>query len=593
MQSRCSQSGTISIGSELAIGGLVLLGGLLYLYLWVDPSLVYHAQEGAFLMDWSFAWEFLRYPGGVQDLLGRLLSQALHIRLLGSAMIVVMIGSVWYGLYRLGGRIDPEGMGRYLCWIPSTLLLGLHADYSYPLAITLGVLITVIVLNIYAKLMASASSLRLLAFCLIDLLLYYALAGGAFWFATAAVLLELTVCRRFFLSIVYVLICLSIPYLLASTVFILHMPDAYTAGLVVFSGYKLGWMAWTVYGSIILCLVLCAVHLRYKLRIIAWILAVICALFVAWLCYDKQGKKTILVDYHASRRNWQDVLAIAGKQRVNIPYVQYQINRALYHTGLLLDRMFEFAQYPDGSSLFMKGQICQVLPLRHSDIFMDLGLVNEAEHWAHEAVEVKGYTGPNLCRLIEVNLLKSEWIVAGKYLKMLKRTFWRGSDADRYSRYLADPNQLAKDQHLGPTQRLMPKDDFLLSPDHPEFCLVELVKDPSNRMAFEYYMAQCLIAGDLKGLTRYIWRLEQLGYTHVPRHIEEAILILMQLPTKVQIPLTKLQISDHTINRFNEFNRILARFSGDRDAARQDLLRYADTYWFYWQYVVLPRGAVG
>jgi hypothetical protein len=216
---------------------------------------------------------------------------------------------------------------------------------------------------------------------------------------------------------------------------------------------------------------------------------------------------------------------------------------------------------------------------------MDLGLVNEAEHWAYEAVEIKGYTARNLARLGEVHLLKGQTAIASKYLAMLRATPWHRRLADRYGRYLADANLVAEDPYLGQVLKAMPQEDFLVAPEYPEFCLLELVKDPNNTMAFEYYMAQCLLEGDLKGLVRYLPRLEQPKYTRIPRHLEEAIMIWMQLPG-AKLPLDARRISDQTIRRFNDFTKVLMDLHGDRHAAARQLARYWDTYWFYWQYVV-------
>ena len=157
--------------------------------------------------------------------------------------------------------------------------------------------------------------------------------------------------------------------------------------------------------------------------------------------------------------------------------VQCQVNRALYHSGLLCDKMFSMAQLYGGNGLFMRDSRRAAFPLQHSDVFFDLGLVNESEHWAYEAIAAKGDTAWNLQRLVQVYLLEEERDIAAKYLRMLQRTICHKAWATEHQEYLSDSNDFwanPRSQHL---RKTMPVSDFLVSPTEPELCLEELLNN--------------------------------------------------------------------------------------------------------------------
>ncbi|MCC7262598.1 MAG: hypothetical protein IT369_08775, partial [Candidatus Latescibacteria bacterium] len=65
----------------------------LYIYLQVDPRLLYQAQEPVFFQGWPFCREFLGYPGGVVEYLAALLSQFFCFPWAGA--LVITLGS-WF-----------------------------------------------------------------------------------------------------------------------------------------------------------------------------------------------------------------------------------------------------------------------------------------------------------------------------------------------------------------------------------------------------------------------------------------------------------------------------------------------------------------
>jgi hypothetical protein len=524
------------------------------------------------------------------------------------ALVLLFVSSAWV-TRRLIRAVNPHRPVLYLHWVPSILLLALHSNWSHPAALSLGLLWILLGAFAYLRLAPLPPWGRAVLFCLLQATLYYVTAGQAFLFALIAIGHELLRRRSILLALFCTAFAAVLPYAGASTVFTLHLPDAYTTNLIYWDKYYLSWPARILYACFPLLLLWAGLRRRSKKnepvagsRADRWFYhrsgvvqafqggILLAAAVVVAVCFYEAGiKRTLLIDYYARRQDWNHVLRLAEQSAENPDYVQYQANRALYHCGLLCDRLFSFVQHSAGKSLFLQGEAPNLLPLQHSDIFFDLGLVSEAQHWAHEAIAVKGDSPWNLQRLVEVNLLKGDRVVAGKYLDLLDRTLWFRTWAKNRRQYLADANAVGADPQLGRIRSLMPKSDFLLSPTYPALCLPEMIKDPENKMAFEYYMRQSLLDGDLSAFVKELPRLNRLGYQRIPRHFEEAILVYLQLTGGRDQMVAAVPISGETRRRFDEFNSILAKHNGDRALAYAELLRYRDTYWFYGQYFFHPQ----
>jgi hypothetical protein len=438
-------------------------------------------------------------------------------------------------------------------------------------------------------------------FCLLQATLWYITAGQAFLFALTALGYELLRHRRIGLAVFYAAFAAILPYICVSTFFVMHLPAAYTTNLTVSGKYLPGWVNWGLYACVPLLLLLGGLRpprgfaaSRFgsvMVRVVPGVVLLASAVTVAIYSYDKPTRRVLLIDYYAHRQDWKKVLAIAGQSAVNPDYIQCQANRALYHCGLLCSEMFDFVQHPRTKNLFLYEEAAVLLPLQASDVFLDLGLVNEAEHWAHEATSIKGFTPWVLQRLVEVNLLKGERAVAGKYLKRLDKTLWFRGWAKDHRKFLADPNAILADPRLARIKAGMPTTDFIVPLSDLELCLTAMLDHPGSRMVFEYYMAKCLMEYDLVEFTAALPRLAGLGYARIPRHFEEAICICLQLPGLRSRMPAGLQISRETVQKFQDFNRILAKYNQDRAAARHELLAYRNTYWFYAQYYYTAGGS--
>jgi len=592
------------------IWSLMFTAGLLsfyfiYLLLRIDPKLIYQAQEPIFFFDRYFINEFFSYPGGVNELASGFLSQFFYYSWTGALLLVLVFAFVTLNTWLLVRSITVIRPIHYLHWIPSIILLALHSDYKFPLVLTLGLLWALLGINIYIRFARSISILRLPLYLILQAILYYVTAGQAFIFTLVIILYEVLHHRSIVLPLLYILFAALLPYIGASTLFIIRVRDAYTMHLTSSDMYRVTWLSWVLYAFLPLVLLLVTVeggyikarktnaanlwdrlvcHRSVPLRLIQAVMILSLVAISALYSYNKKEKAFFLLDHYARFEEWQKVLDIAQKGLPISNVVQCQVNRALYHTGYLCDKMFGMTQLFGGDGIFLHKSIRSPYALQHSDLFFDLGLINESEHWAHEAIAARGDTAWNLQRLVLVNLLKGKRDIATKYLGMLHKTMWHKKWVAEHQRYLSGENDFAEHPKYRYLKSVMPESDFLVSPAEPELCLEELLQNTKNKMAFEYFMAYCLLEGRIGRLVKHLQRFNDYDYPKIPRHFEEAMLIYNQLAGGKGIALQGKEISEQTIRKFNDFNRIMAKHKKDKTAARKELTKYRDTYWFYGLY---------
>ena len=589
---------------------LILSCYFVYFLLRIEPKLIYQSQEPVFFFDRYFIGAFLQYPGGVNELFAGFLSQFFYHSWTGAVLLVFVFGCVTWHTRLLIRSLRTSQPPLYLHWFPSILLLALHSNYRFPLILTLGLLWALLGVNIYVRLAPSNKTLRLVFYIVLQAILYYVIAGQVFIFSMTIVLYEVLYHRRIILPIVYVLFAGLLPYVGASTVFIMHISDAYTMHLLSYDKYKLTWLSWVLYTFFPLVLLLVAFERRYgrsghkssrsfwgrlfygrsiPARLLQGAFVLLLVIAAGLFSFNREAKAFLLVDHHARFGKWNKVLAMAQKGLPISNIVQCQINRAMYHSGCLGDKLFSIAQLFGGNGLFMQDNLRATFSLQHSDVFFDLGLINESEHWAYEAVAVNGDTAWNLQRLASIYLLKENQEVAGKYLTMLKKTVWHRSWAVEYQKYLSDNNDLWAHPQYQYLRNAVPDSQFLVSPTQPELCLEELLNSTKNKMAFEYFMANCLLEGQIGRFAKHLHRLNDFDYPEIPRHFEEAMLVYNQIAGAKGITLPGKSISEQTIRKFEDFNRIRAKFKGNTEAARGELMKYRDTYWFYGLYYYRPK----
>jgi hypothetical protein len=110
---------------------------------------------------------------------------------------------------------------------------------------------------------------------------------------------------------------------------------------------------------------------------------------------------------------------------------------------------------------------------------------------------------------------------------------------------------------------------------------VLLASHPTNRMAFEYLMADYLLNLDLKGAVEHLRLLDNFDYARIPRPYEEALLLFQEL-AGVKVELKGRTIRSETAERFRQFKAAASEWGGQAKGPAVMAARFGDSYWFYY-----------
>ncbi len=314
-------------------------------------------------------------------------------------------------------------------------------------------------------------------------------------------------------------------------------------------------------------------------------------LFV-WMRFNQQRKLLAEIDYYSNEHDYSHAVS-AGKELTEIsPAAEVRLHRALYHLGRLGDDLFEIPNWPGEAPL--RGLDSGLEALRvQSRTLLELGLVNDAEHLGHEALEMDGVRPDILRTLARVNVLKNRPRAARIFLNVLGQIPFHQAEAKAALAALDSDARLSTDTSLALIRSRMPTTD-LPHAGLPEEALLQhlLTANPHNKMAFEYLMTDYLLTLNLGKAVDSLWRLDSLGYAGIPRNYEEALLLYERLKG-VKISLKGRQVRPETIERFQQFTEALKEKLYETPQGRLALQKdFGDTYWFYF-YTARSRMASG
>jgi hypothetical protein len=104
-----------------------------------------------------------------------------------------------------------------------------------------------------------------------------------------------------------------------------------------------------------------------------------------------------------------------------------------------------------------------------------------------------------------------------------------------------------------------------------------LQQNPTNRAAYEYLMAWCLLNKDIERFLNYYPLGNSIGYQTVPRSYQEALIYIWGLrnnnPAAIPYP-----ISPEIMQQVNEYGRIYTSIPNAEPLLRK---QFAGTWWYY------------
>ncbi|MGD9555601.1 MAG: DUF6057 family protein [Mangrovibacterium sp.] len=553
----------------------------------------YQEQFQLFLFTPGYLYDHLGKPGGLSDYAGCFLTQFYFYPFIGSffiaALLTLLQRIIWSVSLKLGAR--PAFVP--LSFVPSILYWALLCDENY----LPGGLIAFVAVVFFIRLYLSLNhAINRFIMAILAIPLIYWLAGGTFILFPLFIIGAESIQRRFkpvrLIPFLVILILLSAALPLLARQWVGQYPLLKFFTGVNFYRYPVMIPYPVALTGILILLIpfaargLSLIKQFTPARMLAIQLAVLLPgmYFLISNSGDFSKEEVMEYDFHTRMRHWDQILEKADKNPPRSPLAVVCVNLALAKHDLLGERMFHYYQNGMGGLLpdFTRDF---TIPCMTGEVYYHLGLVNTAQRLAFESMEALPdfqKSVRSVMRLAETNLINENYELAGKYLRLLQKTFYYRKWAGHTLNIMQSEDSIEKHPEWGKLRKLRVKTDFLFSESEKEMMLGTLfLQNRENRMAFEYLMACCLIKKDLQHFMEYFPVGEPLYTVKTPESYQEALVYLWGLnhadPTR-NIPYP---ISDTVKDRVKKYAAV---YTSQKEAEQILAKDFADTFWYYFHY---------
>ena len=569
------------------LASVFILSGL-YFFLFGNFVFFFQENQSLFVFSLDYLKQYSSKPGGLLEYAGNFISQGYFNNLYGTLVLTAAFTSITFVFLKINKRLSADTAFSYLfAALASCFLILMQTNINYLIHNNLGFLSTGLYFLFSVSSDKRISRISAIAF----FPLFFYLTGAFAWiYLGMFVIYNLLRKKLVYTGCLLVIGGLSLMFF-KGIIFLQPWSDLLYYPLPLkgfFSNPVILWMLFLffiLYPALLKFAGLINIKKKFSwtVSISSILLPVSLTTFLLSINYNKDVADLFKIEKMFFARDWDGVMRQQEKSQSENPVAQYYYNIALSEKGMLCDRLFFAPQdYGTGSiSIPWNSQIPINKLFRGAYFYYSIGLINEAHRWAFESMVIQGYRPENIKLLIKTDLINGHFKVAEKYLTVLKKTLLFRKWAKKYEAMVVNPEMISSDPELGEKTKLKPQEDFIIRIRNPEKNITSLLKStPGNRKAFEYRMAWLMLGKNIEGIANEINALSEMKYSKIPRHIEEAILIIANLGT---LPgLNTLRISNETVSRFSEY--VSARMNLDRAGSpggsgiKKEL---RNTFWYY------------
>lgn len=313
-------------------------------------------------------------------------------------------------------------------------------------------------------------------------------------------------------------------------------------------------------------------------------IAILTGIFFESLFVNKK-KYIVLVEYYADKQEWKKVLQFKNDLDINDRICRFHMNRALFHTGEMAEKLFSIPQDWGERALFLTNDGNRECTMNSSDLFFEMGFIKGSKYWACENQTFNPYSARTLKRLALCSMLLDEKVLAEKYLNILKKDKLNKEWASEYLDILTKNDTSALQLKLSSYPKCNSDSIFFVDNFNPNRDLISLLKSNNkNKMVFEYLMSYYLLKNQLGRFYHYLSYLNEFDYKKIPATYEEA-LIVYYYKTKTDFNNANYKVTQDGFNRFVKLNKLAYEYRNNQEEARKSLFpSFGDTYWYYVSY---------
>lgn len=560
---------------------LSLLFGAAICWFWSSPMacmLSYHEQYQLFTFDWQYFVERIKLPGGLADYLSEFIVQFFYTPIFGALILAVL----FVGLQCVSWLICRSfGAVKYwysLSFVPPFLLWFMMSDENVLPTLPIAILANLAFALVYFRWRKWPLALAIVP-------LSYWLFGSA-----VVVFIILAIAKEFNIKRSLSVVCFSIALVLMallSAILSSYLPYEFHRFFVGINYYRYPEYDPTV--QIIVTLI-CAVapiiiaKLPATNKILAAAISTIVFIgggIVIHGAFNLPKHELIEYEYLVRAEQWQKIIDKAEVQPATTPMSVACVNLASYQRGQLCERIFDFFQ--NGSEgLIPPFTRDMTSPVSTAEIFLRLGMVNDAHRYFFEAQEaIPNYrrSARLTKRLIQCEIVNGNYKVARKWLHQLEHTLFYKKWAQSTLAMLDDEDAVKSNSFYANLREIRHKrNDYLFSETEIDQMLGLLFTgNRKNRMAYEYLMCYVLLQRDTEKFLRYYSLGQSLGYQRIPRAFQEVLIgsWLLKNSDPKSIPY---QVDGAILSNMMNFIRI---YSKNHDDPQLDKTPYKSNAWHY------------
>jgi len=566
-------------------GFCLLLVYLFYYLKRVDISLSYTWQQTIPL---SFS-DSLKIPGGVSSLLADLILESTTRPVWGSVLMALLIVLVFVSLKAVFRRESISPLFYPLLIASLIPFIALFAYYRLPFELLCS-LVTALFLGMFLGYYKPRSLAESSLFNFSAAIVVYIIAGVP----GLLVFLQLTIIRALstkrYPDLFGALPLLIIPLLYLPFNLALGIKQVFFGPFLISRFDEIPMVFYfSLFSPLLLLLgfsignfVLSKFKINYSLLFSGSSLIIIMALMVySTLTSIKESEKYGYAIFEASfNGDWDKVLQLSEETSFINQVIQFEVNRALYGTGQLLDEMFSYPQQYAENGIFLEGISSSYVSVHTAALYYDLGFANEARHWATEAQMMLVRHPIVLKQLVMSYLAIGQEEAALKYLRVLSGSGLYRKWCDHIKMMLGN-NLLGDDPDIKRFRINNPARDFFAGTKDPHLKLMMFYSNnPGNNMAFEFLVAGYLLKHNIGGVVTLLPQFKKQGHETFPKAVEEALMIYLSRTGSNASALSDFAISKNTVEEFNDFSKLIAGVDSQAERMKR-VSKYKHTYWYY------------
>lgn len=563
----------------------------------INIELIYHYQQPLFIISFQSFLSSLLIPGGFIGYIATFISSLYFYPVLGSIILSLIIITPPLITYNSLIKTYNHLISTVLSSIIGILSFLLFTSYSFKpgnfLILIAAMLLTnlnFVLLKKYHNHLINASLLFILS------VVFYMLLGG-FGLLFSSVLLSIRIgflnwnaSKKSIAIALILLLAVILPYVSIKYIFqLIPLQQGYFSDFINSDTYKNPVYIYFLIAAILLLEFIGLINVKKESKsrlrnyLMAYFIFVVLLILLPFKLIDQNEKKKHLIEFYAYNKEWGKLIKVMDEKALNDYTLVFQANRALYFTGNYLDNACKIPQKFGTHSLLIEHNVNKSILMPTSDIYYDLGLINEARHWAHEAYTSFGNQPRILKRLVEVNIISQKYNTAKKYILLLKKSLTHRNWALEQEKLLFNETLISTHNEYSTKRNQLAQTDFFANSHVPAENLFNLTNQPGyHKMAFDYLILYYLLRHEIVYVINNTHQFKEYGYKTLPRLVQEGIVLLMAKTQNKTINLNGYQIDAGNFERFKDYSKLYALYKNNDKKAKEILdKKFGDSYWYY------------